>query len=321
MSRTAREMRRMGQPAEGLWGLRAAGLLAFAAFMDPAATGPEAEAARRFKTRVQDELRRAGRDGQRITLNIVASTAGGTGAGFFLPFTLWLADHSDVTSFETNLVLITSSAFDNERMDGGVNRREMWSKGRTGTFAIIRELELLYEADLRTTFPFRRFPIPTGNASDDLRYRLGSRPFHRVYWMGRRARDGEARKADVYRETEPLVRILSNPDAVNDLDGQTGTFPQRLLPSVVTVDYPRLARARRLSSRLAEAALRRLSEGEERPKLGRRFFEYPGDDAKPFGKFLQGNEDRAFARDKGGETIIGEGAMNGLIEPFTHPRA
>ncbi|MCY3749056.1 MAG: hypothetical protein OXG64_07155 [Chloroflexi bacterium] len=317
MSRTAREMRSMGPPAEGLWGLRAAGLLAFAAFMDPASTGPEAEAARRFKTRVQDALRTAGRDGQRITVNIVASTAGGTGAGFFLPFTLWLADHSDVTSIETNLVLITSSAFDNEPLDVGVNQREMRSKGRTGTFAIIRELELLYEADLRTAFPFRRFPIPTGNATDDLRYRLGSRPFHRVYWMGRRARDGEARKADVYRETEPLVRILSNTDAVNDLDGQSGTFPQRLLPSVVTIDYPRLARARRLSSRLATAALRRLTEGEERPKLGRRFFAYAGDDAKPFGKFLQANEDRAFARDKGGQTTIGERAMNSFIEPFT----
>ena len=318
MSQTAREMRHMGPPAEGLWGLRAAGLLAFAAFMDPSATGPEADAARRFKDRVLQALRTAGRDGQRITVNIVASTAGGTGAGMFMPFTLWLADHPNVTNLETNLVLITSSAFDNEPLDAGVNQREMQSKGRTGTFAIIRELELLHDADARTTFPFRRFPIPTGNPSDDLRYRLGSRPFHRVYWMGRRARDGEARKADVYRETDPLVRILSNTEAVNDLDGLTGTFTQRLLPSVVTVDYPRLARARRLSSRLAEATLRHLTEGEVRPVLGRRFFQYPGDNAGPFGRFLQSNEDRAFALDKGGETNIERRAMDDLVKPFTN---
>ena len=317
MSRTAQEMRNMGPPAEGLWGLRAAGLLAFAAFMDPRVTGPEAEAARRFKDEVRSALLAAGKDGERITVNIVASTAGGTGAGFFLPFTLWLADHPDVTSIETNLILITSSAFDKEPLDAGVNQREMQSKGRTGTFAIIRELELLYDADAQTTFPRRRFPIATGNHLDDLRYRLGSRPFRRVYWMGRRARDGEARKAAVYLETEPLVRILSNRDAVNDLDGLTGTFTQRLLPSVVTVDYPRLARARRLSSRLAEAALRRLIEGEERPALGRRFFQYPGDNAGPFGRFLQSNEDRALAKDKGGETNIDARGMDDLVKPFT----
>ncbi len=318
MSQTAREMRNVGPPAEGLWGLRAAGLLAFAAFMDPAVTGPEADAARRFKDRVQQALRVAGRDGQRITVNIVASTAGGTGAGMFLPFALWLAEHPLATDLETNLVLIASSAFDNEPLDSGDKQREMQSKGRTGTFAIIRELELLYQQDPWTTFPVRRFPIATGNATDDLRYRLGSRPFHRVYWMGRRSRDGEARKADVYRESDPLVRILSNEEAVDDLDGSTGTFPQRLLPSVVTVDYPRLARARRLSSRLAQAALRHLAQGEDRPKLGRRFFEFPGNNPGAFGKFLQDNEAKALAPAKGGETNIAPRDMDNLVKPFTN---
>lgn len=317
MSQTAREMRSEEPPVEGLWGLRAAGLLAFAAFMDPDATGPEADAARRFTDRVQYALRAAGRDGQRVTVNIVASTAGGTGAGMFLPFSLWLAEHSLATDLETNLILIASSAFDNEPLDTGENQLEMQSKGRTGTFAIIRELELLYQQDPWTTFPVRRFPIATGNATNDLRYRLGSRPFHRVYWMGRRSRDGEARKDDVYRETDPLLRILSNEAAVNDLDGMTGAFPQRLLPSVVTVDYPRLARARRLSSRLAQAALRHLVQGEDRPKLGRRFFEYPGNNPGAFGKFLQDNESRALAVAKGGETTIRPSDMDNLVKPFT----
>ncbi len=317
MSQTAREMKTEQPPVEGLWGLRAAGLLAFAAFMDPDATGPEADAARRFTDRMQYALRTAGRDGQRVTVNIVASTAGGTGAGMFLPFALWLAEHPLATDLETNLILITSSAFDNEPLDNGEGKLEMQSKGRTGTFAIIRELELLYQQDPWTTFPVRRFPIATGNSTNDLRYRLGSRPFHRVYWMGRRSRDGEARKADVYRETDPLVRILSNEAAVNDLNGMTGTFPQRLLPSVVTVDYPRLARARRLSSRLAQAALRHLAQGEDRPKLGRRFFEYPGNNPGAFGKFLQDNESKSLAVAKGGEATIRPSDMDNLVKPFT----
>ena len=59
MSQTAREMKSEEPPVEGLWGLRAAGLLAFAAFMDPDATGPEADAARRFRHRLQYALRTA----------------------------------------------------------------------------------------------------------------------------------------------------------------------------------------------------------------------------------------------------------------------
>ena len=158
MSQTARDMQNMAPPADGLWGLRAGGLLAFAAFMDPQVTGPEADAALRFKDRVRQALLTAGRDGRRITVNVVASTAGGTGAGMFLPFTLWLTDHPDVTNLETNLVLIASSAFDNEPLDNGVIKREMLSKGRTGTFAIIRELDLLYEADVQTNFPVPSIP-------------------------------------------------------------------------------------------------------------------------------------------------------------------
>ena len=60
MSQTAREMKTEEPPVEGLWGLRAAGLLAFAAFMDPDATGPEADATRRFTDRLQYALRDGG---------------------------------------------------------------------------------------------------------------------------------------------------------------------------------------------------------------------------------------------------------------------
>ena len=39
MAQTAREMSTMPAPAAGLWGLRAAGLVAFGAFMEPADAG------------------------------------------------------------------------------------------------------------------------------------------------------------------------------------------------------------------------------------------------------------------------------------------
>ncbi len=320
MSQIAEQMQLIEPPTEGLWGLRAAGLLAFATFMDPEASGPESEAAFRFKSRIQNALRAAGRDGEQITVNCVASTAGGTGAGVFLPFAWWLRDHPDATSIEINLILISSSAFDNEPLDSGVDQREMRTKGRAGTFAIIRELEFLESVDTRTEFPDRRFPIVTGNPEGVLKYRPGSSPFHRVYWMGRRSTDIGTNKADVYRETDPLIRILSNTSAVDDLDGQTGPYARRLLPSVVTIDYPRLAHARRMSSSLAEVALTQLGEGQDHPEPGRRFFQFPGDDARAFGKFLQDNENRTFAADLRGDANVTLRSIDELINPFTDVR-
>ncbi len=318
MRQIANEMKLIEPPSEGLWGLRAAGLLAFATFMDPKAAGPEARAAIRFRDRVSGALRAAGRDGDQITVSIVASTAGGTGAGMFLPLAWYLHDHPVATSIEINLVLITSSAFDNEPLDAGVNQLEMQTKGRSGTFAIIRELELLESADSRTSFANRRFPIRTDNPTGELRYRPGSRLFHRIYWMGRRPEDMAARKTDVYRETDPLVRILSNREAADDLDGQTGPYAQRLLPSVVTIDYPRLARARRMSSDVAEAAIQRLIEGDDHPVPGRRFFQFPGDDPRAFGKFLQANEGKAFAVSTGGETNTTKRDVDEVVGAYTN---
>lgn len=251
-------------------------------------------------------------------MNIVASTAGGTGAGVFLPLALYIKGLPVAGQLEINLVLVTSSAFDNEPLDRGFNRREMQTKGRTGTFAIIRELELLERADSKTAFPNRRFPISTlDNYEGRLTYRLGSRPFHRVYWMGRRSVDLAANKLDVYRESDLLLRILSNAEAADDLDGMLGMFPQRLLPSVVSVDYPRLARARRLSSGLAEAAVQQLIEGEIGPASGRRFFEYPRDEPGAFGKFLRDNQNRAFAVSTRGDTNTNARVLDELVQPYT----
>ena len=321
MRQIAEEMSDIPPPAEGLWGLRAAGLLAFATFMSPGERGGEVEAAQRFKQRLNDALLEAGKAGSHVTVNIVASTAGGTGAGMFLPLAWHIRDLPGAERLEINLVLIASSAFDNEPLDQGVNQLEMRSKGRTGTFAIIRELEALERADSQTSFPDRRFLISTGaNLDGSLRYRLGSRPFHRVYWMGRRGMDGTANKVDVYRETDLLVRILSNTAAADDLDGASGTFAQRLLPSVVTVDYPRLARARKLSSALAEAAIQGLIEGDDHPISGRRLFEYPGDDPMGFGKFSQDNENRAFAVATRGDANTTPGDLDNLVKPYTDVR-
>ncbi len=289
MSQIARQMRDIPALADGLWGLRASGLPAFAAFMSPDLKGGEADASTQFKRRVRAALNAAGPGGQPITVNIVASTAGGTGAGFFLPLALWLRQTPVPSSLTINLVLVVSSAFDNEPLDAGSSLLAMQSKGRTGTFAIIRELDLLQRADQQTTFAERRFPIHTGNTAD-LTYQLGERLFNRVYWVGRRDADVAARKEDVYAETDPLVRILGDVEAANNLDARTGDEAQRLLPSVVTIDYPRLDYARRESSRLIEQAMQRLIDGGQAPDFDHDFFAYPGNNPGAFGKFLKDNK-------------------------------
>ena len=238
----------------------------------------------------------------------------------FLPFALWLAERAseDGFSIQMNLILVTSGAFDNVMKGGGAAAVEMQSKGRTGTFAIIRELDLLYQKDPRITFPTRRLPIPI-DGHPDIPYRLGSRPFQRVYWMGRRAVDVGASNGDTYRETDPLVRILSNEAAAKNLDAMTGPYEQHLLPSVVTVDYPRLASVQQFGGKLAQEALHRLSDGVDGPAPTRPIFENP--DAAPgeLGDFLRDQQFKVFAAGTGGADAVSEQEMKRLVTPFTNP--
>ena len=145
-------------PDFGLWGMRAHGLLAFAAFLRPDASASEMGRQQEFKHFLTEVFQESAADGSAVTINMVASTAGGTGAGMFLPFAWWLKrDFPGVTNPRINLFLVTPSAFDNLSLSGAP-MVGMRTKARTGTFAIFKELQLIEHAG--------HFRVSCGGISD-----------------------------------------------------------------------------------------------------------------------------------------------------------
>ncbi|HCU73501.1 MAG TPA: hypothetical protein DGO43_06790, partial [Chloroflexi bacterium] len=302
-------------PDFGLWGMRAHGLLAFAAFLRPDAPASEMGKQQEFKHFLTEVFQESAADGSAVTINMVASTAGGTGAGMFLPFAWWLKRcFPDVTNPRINLFLVTPSAFDNLSLSGAP-MVSMRTKARTGTFAIFKELQLMEHADI-SEFPAGAFPINTGTGAKHLEYRLGDNIFNRTFWMGRRSQDNQAENFEAYAETELLVRILGDASAANEVNAFTGDEQQhRLLPSVVTIDYPRLQIARRESSRIAEQALEylRTGEGVLPPQAGHRFFDFPAQDPSAFGTFIQDNKLKIFAPNQSGESPVAAQDLENLV--------
>ena len=135
--------------------------------------------------------------------------------------------------------------------------------------------------------------------------------------MGRRSEDNQAENFEAYAETELLVRILGDASAANEVNAFTGDEQQhRLLPSVVTIDYPRLQIARRESSRIAEQALEYLRTGEEvlPPQAGHRFFDFPTQGPSAFGTFIQDNKLKIFAPNQSGESPVAAKDLQELVE-------
>lgn len=316
MRRIGRDTRELKDPGDGLWGVRAPGLLAFDAFLAPDSTGTTArQRANRFRERLETVLVMANQGGAEVRVNIFASTAGGTGAGTFLPFALFIRQTLPNIPKKISLVLIVSSAFDREPVDRGRNLLEMQTKGRSGTFAILRELQLLHKADPQMRLPEREFPL----ASGPLRYQLGGKVFDSVYWIGRRQTDEDARKFVAYEEASRVAQALSNDQVVDLLAaGAAAQYSQRLLPSAVTADYPKLRIARRLSSRLVEAVLKRLKGSPSDTPANVALADYGGATPDLLGSFIAKEKDRALHKSVGGDGTVPVASMDSLIEPFTH---
>lgn len=253
-------------PRNGLWGVRGPGLLAFATFFDPRGPGNAAGLRQNFQERIGAALRRAQAQGGPVWVNIITSTAGGTGAGTFLPLALWLHSFAKsevrLESINIALVMFWWTTFANEDVVER-ERTELLSKGRSGSFAILRELQLLNfgGAGLRepTRHPERFFPFGRGAAdSAPLTYRLDGKPFAAIYWIGMRPDELEATKTDVYDEGSRLVQLLSNTVVRDDITRATGDYTQRQVVSIVSVDYPRMREAQRLSGELVERAIDKL---------------------------------------------------------------
>ena len=238
------------QPTAGLFALRAHGLTVFSVMFDNrfalAGAGPGNDL-RRY---IDDHVREASANGAAPRINIVSSTAGGTGAGMIVPLALWL--RAKYPAARLTLVAVTASAFAGVLQDAST-LTDLRAKGLSGTYALLRELSFFREADTSTAFGPRRLPVTGGG----LEYRPGGDLFHRVYWFG--GRPGN-RLEDAYREAEPLLRVLSDEQAAGDLEAGTGQRPLQWIVSASAVEYPKLRLQRRMVARVLKDAYRSLCE-------------------------------------------------------------
>jgi hypothetical protein len=308
-------------PTFGLWGMREMGLLAFRSFMDAQGPGNSTHLKLAFQERIREALQEAARGGGAVAVNLVASTSGGTGAGTFLPLVLWLREFArhtaQVGEIDISLVLFWWTTFSNEPVEGQV-RQELLSKAMSGSYGILRELQLL---DLGANLPdLPRFPereFPLGVKGLDLRYRLNGKLFDRVLWIGRRPSDVTANKTDVYEEGSRLVQLLSIPSVAEMIKANTGTYAQRLVVAVTSVDYPRLRVAQRLSGELVEAAIEQLIGNDDDPVDPVYLYEHGGSQPNAIEAFFRAEADAALSRDKAGNATANPATLDHLIESIS----
>ena len=223
----------------GLFARRAHGLAIFSLMFDPAKAPPGVGAGSQLRKLIDSAINQQAKDGGGPPLiNLVTSTAGGTGAGMIVPLALWLKENYKTASL--NLVAVLPSAFSNLLKDTP-SLDQIAALGRSGTYALMREISFLAQVDTKTSFSERKLPI----VKDGLPYRPGQKVFDRVYWFGGRP---NATPKDAFEEAAALVRILSFDSTANQLSGMVGNHALQTIGSLTAIEYPKLRYQRGLVS-------------------------------------------------------------------------
>ena len=239
------------EPGAGLYALRAHGLAVFSLLFDESRQIAGAGAGTELRNRIASAVENQTFGGRPPRINLVTSTAGGTGAGTVIPLALWL--RKEYRDSPLNLIAVTASAF-TKVLSGNPTMRDRAAKGRSGTYAMLRELAFLSEqTDDQAQFSTRSLPVTDGG----LEYRPGQQIFRRVYWFGGR-RGGNPE--DAFEEAGALLRLLSHDDSADRLDGQTGSDPMRSVGAITAIEYPKLRYQRRMISAVLQMAYRDLRE-------------------------------------------------------------
>ena len=235
-------------PTDGLFALRAHGLAVFSMLFDARQARAGAGPGNALRQQIAAGVRAETRDGVPPRINIVTSTAGGTGAGMVIPLALWL--RKEYRESPLNLLAVTASAFEDTLRDNP----ELRAKGLSGTYALLRELSFLRGVDPTTRFSERKLPV----TRDNLMYRPGGELFDRIYWFGGRT---GAQSTAAFHEAEPLLRALSWDTTASDLGAETGgTRPDRWVGAITAIEYPKLRLQRSMVFKVLEDAYRSLQE-------------------------------------------------------------
>ena len=297
-------------PSAGLFALRAHGLAVFSMLFDPATAMAGTGAGNDLRNHIADRVQSQTFDGRPPRINLVTSTAGGTGAGTVIPLALWL--RQQYPNADLNLVAVTPSAFSRvlhgNNEPGGAGGEGVLT-GPTRCCASSRSSRRA--PDPQTTFSPRGLPV----THQGLVYRPGRQErqlFDRVYWFGGRGGD----PGDAFEEAGALVRLLSYDGSADDLAAETGGSPMQWVGAVTAIEYPKLRYQRRMISSVLQEAYRALREPSER-------FEGAGDDAttlltyvddqttRTLGGWFHGNRHGPLAVD-GSATVVDPDAADAL---------
>ena len=288
---------------QGAYALRAHGLAIFSMLFDDRQMLAGTGSGNALRQHIDACVKAETLGGAAPRINIVTSTAGGTGAGMVIPLALWLKKRYPESPL--NLLAITASAFA-ETLSA---HPELRVKGLSGTYALFRELSYFREADPQTEFTERRLPV----IEHGLSYRPGGEPFDRIYWFGGRT---GADSGDAFREAEPLLRVLSWDQTAGDLGAETGARPDKWIGAVTAIEYPKLRLQRRMVSRVLEDAYGSLRDppgtlaGAQPPSVS--LLDYVGTDTdRPLGAWFHAKRDSAMAQQAVG--VIREEDASNLI--------
>ncbi|MGE3596655.1 MAG: tubulin-like doman-containing protein, partial [Dehalococcoidia bacterium] len=319
MRRTGRDTLELPAPADGLWGVRGSGLLAFAALLDPLMRRSSQTDA--FLSNLLRGLREEGENNAPIAIHIYASTAGGTGAGMVLPLSLWLRRFALDNNFRANnitirLFLCNSSTFDNEQAGSPEAQRQMITKGRSGTFAIMRELQLLEKIETEpTTFSRRWLPVKP----DPIEYQLGSDVISGVYWIGRRDKDNEASKTDVYDEASLVARAVSNDQVAAGVSAMATQHKHKLAFSAASIEYPKRQIAQQMSGSVARRVFGELIEDPTAVPPRRRISEFGGPAPEDLAAFIHAEEETGVLARGVGDGRADRESMDTLVTSLSKP--
>ena len=284
---------------QGLFALRAHGLAVFSLMFDANANIAGSGPGLAFQNLLKGAIAAQPQNGTAPQINLVTSTAGGTGAGMVVPLALWLRQHYPACGL--NLVAVTHSAFRNVLV-GAPELIQLAEKGKSGTYALLRELSFLHRPDPTVSFRSRSLPV----THEGLDYCPGRPLFDRAYWFGGRTGDGTSTPRDAFEEASVLVRVLSS-DAVDDLAAETGNLPLQPIGAITSIEYPKL----RLQRRLVFSVLKEIYQhfqtatpplpGGVAPLSEIHFLNYVSDaTTRPLGAWFHEGKFGPFATDKAG---------------------
>jgi hypothetical protein len=237
--------------AGGLWTLRGAGWIAFQDISNEN---------RMFVNTIVSALGELFQSshGQRTpVLNVIASVAGGTGSGLFIPLISDIRqrydpDHDGKPPLEVHLHVVLPSAFTNN-WNGAAAEEVLRTRGQAGAFAAYREIfQISEEADVHVK--------PEDRSVLGVPYGPGL--INKVFWWGRRGMDARSRADDTFYEAGKLVTLLNDGPIADRIHGAEPEGNNRRVSGIATIEYPKLERAQAITAQAVRHMVEQIREGK-----------------------------------------------------------